>query len=93
MKKLLGACRGRLRAVKTRVTDVRKPLLAVYDMRMAGQRVVFEIRNGVNLSYAEHVDTGEVTPFDLRDRVWELDFEVVPHGEVDSQVGYDGPDA
>ena len=44
--------------MKTRVTDVHKPLLAVYDMCMAGQRVVFEIRKGVNLSYAEHVGTG-----------------------------------
>ena len=93
LKKILGACHGRLCAVKTRVTDVHKPLLAVHDMCLAGQRVVFEIRNGVNLSYAEHVDTGEVTPFEMRDRVWELDFEVVPHGEVDSQVGHDGPDA
>ena len=93
LRSLLGECRGRLRAVRTRVSDVHKPLLAVYDMCMAGQRVVFEIRNGKNESYAEHVQTGVVTPFELRNRVWEVDFEVVPHSEIDSQVGFDGPDA
>ena len=93
MRKLLGECRGRLRAVRTRVSDVHKPLLAVYDMCMAGQRVVFEIRDGQNASYAEHVQTGVVTPFELRNRVWEIEFEVVPHSEIDTQVGLDGPDA
>ena len=93
MRKLLGECRGRLRAVRARVSDVHKPLLAVYDMCTAGQRVVFEIRDGQNASYAEHVQTGVVTPFELRNRVWEIEFEVVPHSEIDTQAGLDGPDA
>ena len=75
------------------MSDVHKPLFAVYDMCMAGQRVASEIRDGQNASYAEHVQTGVVTPFELRNRVWEIEFEVVPHSEIDTQVGLDGPDA
>jgi hypothetical protein len=67
---------GKLRGVRGRSTDVKRMFLAVYDLCAAGHRVVFDLEEG---SRAEHKKTGGVTPFVLRGRSWEIDFEVLPY--------------
>ena len=84
-KRVLGTCGGRIWALQARVVDVKKPLMSVYDMCTASQRVVFEIRDGKNCSYTEHVPSGMITPLELRNRVWELDVDVVSYANS-SQV-------
>ena len=58
------------------MTDVKRMLLAVYDLCAAGHRVIFDLEEG---SRAEHKATGEVTPFVLRGKSWEMDLEVLPY--------------
>ena len=45
----------------------------------AGQRVVFDIVGGENRSYTEHKESGTRTPLKLKNRVWEIDFDVYPY--------------
>ena len=69
---------GRRRLV---VTTVRRALISVYDMCMAGHRVVFDIGDGVDMSYVLHKKTGQKIKPVLRSRTWDLDVEVVPYAE------------
>ena len=65
---------GSLRGLRPRVGKVKKALISVYDMNHCGQRAVFDL----DQSYAEDKKTGEKTYFKLRNRVWELDADILP---------------
>ena len=53
-------------------------------MCRAGHTVVFDMgTDGEDRSHAVHKTTGERTEFVLRNRVWELDVEVVPHQQAE----------
>ena len=70
-------------AMRARACEVRKPRISVYDMCKAGHLVTFDIdEDGVDRSHAVHKGIGEITPFTLRKRVWEMDVEVVPPQEA-----------
>ncbi len=72
---------GSVKAVRARVTKVRRALISVYDMCLAGHRVVFDIEDGVDMSCVLHKKTGQKIKPVLRSRTWDLDVEVVPCAE------------
>ncbi|CAK0798994.1 unnamed protein product, partial [Prorocentrum cordatum] len=85
-RRLLCRADGRLRGLRARACKVNKPLLSVYDMCKAGQMVVIDFdSNGSDRSHSIHKATGEKTNFQLRNRVWELDLEVVPQDDQKQQ--------
>ena len=59
-----------------------RPLLSVFEMVESGHRVVFDSDG----SYAEHKTTGCKTPFRVRNRSYELDLNVVPHGKLNKKL-------
>ena len=74
---------GEVRALRMRVVQTSKPLLSVYDMCKAGQRVTFEITpDGQSYSFAEHIKSGKRTWFTLRNNVWDIDVSPIPYHEV-----------
>ena len=73
---------GSVKAVRARVTKVRRALISVYDMCLAGHRFVFDIEDGVDMSYVLHKKTGQTIKPVLRSRTWDLDVEVVPYAEL-----------
>eukprot|EP00971_Amphidinium_carterae_P074239 1467091-Amphidinium_carterae.2 len=85
---LLCRHQGSLRGLRARCVAVKKPLVAVVDMLDAGHKVVFDRDdNGKDQSCAIHKSTGEITPFEHRNRVWELSVQTIPHGEYDKTIG------
>ena len=70
---------GEIREIKVHVADVRKPLLAVCDLNDRGHDVMFRAaRPGVPAkAWAQHVESGSITPFIRRGGRYELDAEVV----------------
>ena len=67
-----------------RVAQVKKSLTSVYGMCAAGHRVVFEFdSNKRDLSHAENKLTGERTYSKLRNRVWELEVNIIPKAETE----------
>ena len=64
---------GTRRGAKVQVANVRKPLMSVADMVDAGQDIHF-LASGQ--SYALHRETGQVTYFQRRRGVFELDVQV-----------------
>ena len=73
---------GTVRGMKARVAKVVRPLLSVFEMVESGHRVVFDSDG----SYAEHKTTGCKTPFRVRNRSYELDLNVVPHGKLNKKL-------
>ena len=71
-----------VRGMKARVAKVVRPLLSVFEMVESGHRVVFDSDG----SYAEHKTTGCKTPFRVRNRSYELDLNVVPHGKLNKKL-------
>ena len=68
-----------------RAMKVSKALMSVYEMVQAGHCVVFDSKpDGSDNSYALHKETGAVTPFTLRNRVWEISCNVDPHNDAHS---------
>ena len=63
-----------MQGLRPRVGKVKKAFISVYDMNCCGQRVVFDLDE----SYAEDKKTGEKTYFKQRNRVWELDADILP---------------
>ena len=80
-RRLVVTTAGCVKAVRVRVTRVRRALMSVYDMCLAGHRVVFDIEDGVDMSYVLHKKTGQTIKPELRNRTWDLDVEVVPYVE------------
>ena len=70
-----------VKGVRVRVTKVRRALMSVYDMCSVGHRVVFDIGDGVDMSYVLHKKTGQTIKPELRNRTWDLDVQVVPYAE------------
>ncbi len=58
-RRLVVTTAGSVKAVRARVTKVRRALISVYDMCMAGHRVVFDMEDGVDMSYVLHKKTGQ----------------------------------
>ena len=73
---------GTVRGMKARVANVVRPLLSVFEMVESGHRVVFDSDG----SYAEHKTTGCKTPFRVKNRSYELDLNVVPHGKLNKKL-------
>ena len=73
---------GTVRGMKARVAKVVRPLLSVFEMVESGHRVVFDSDG----SYAEHKTTGCKTPFRVKNRSYELDLNVVPHGKLNKKL-------
>ena len=71
-----------VRGMKARVAKVVRPLLSVFEMVESGHRVVFDSDG----SYAEHKTTGCKTPFRVKNRSYELDLNVVPHGKLNKKL-------
>ena len=75
---------GQKKAIRTRVADVVRPLIAVYDSCVAGNRVVFDLecdpsgRVTRDNSHVYHKDTGDMTPLELNNRTWEMPVDVIP---------------
>ena len=70
---------GEVRGLNMRRLETSKPLLSVYDMCKAGQKVVFEIAdNGADMSHSVCRHSGKVTRFTLRNNVWDLDVTAIP---------------
>ena len=83
MKKPFIDVKGDLRGVRARIAKIKRPLMSVYDMYMAGHRVVFDRDEfGNDISHAVHKETGQVAKFTLRNRTWDLDAKLVPHEDV-----------
>ena len=57
--------------------------MSVYDMYMAGHRVVFDSDEfGNDISHAVHKETGKTAKFILRNRTWDLDAKLDPHSDL-----------
>ena len=75
---------GRKKAIRTRVADVVRPLISVFESCMPGNRVVFDIERDDSghitrdNSHVYHKPTGDMTPLELNNRTWELPVEVLP---------------
>ena len=83
MKKAFIDVRGDLRGVRARIAKIKMPLMSVYDMYMAGRRVVFDRDEfGNDISHAVHKETGKTAKFTLRHRTWDLDPRLVPHSDL-----------
>ena len=66
-----------------RVAQVKKSLTIVYDMCAAGLRVAVDFdSNKRDLSHAENKLAGEGTYFKWRNRVWELEVNIIPKAET-----------
>jgi hypothetical protein len=65
---------GQVRSMKARVCPVNKGLLAVSEMVDAGHTVVFSKQH----SFARHDQTGVITNFTKRNKVYELELSVLP---------------
>jgi hypothetical protein len=63
------------RAIRARVGDVSKGLVSVSEMVDCGHRVVFDCDG----SYAVHKQTGKKTYFKRRNKVFEIDVDIVPY--------------
>ena len=72
---------GEVRFAKCRVVDnIANNLMSVYDMCASGHRVVFDIDpGGQDLIYIEHVPSGIRLPMKFRNRVWEVELDVLPY--------------
>ena len=81
LRRLVVTTAGSVKAVRARVTKVRRALISVYDMCRTGHRVVFDMEDGVDMSYVVHKKTGQTIKPVLRSRTWDLDVEVVPYAE------------
>ena len=70
---------GGARTIKANIAPIRKPLLAVADLNDKGHDVFFMAgrRGQPGRAYAEHVESGEVTPFIRRGGRFELDAVVL----------------
>ncbi len=66
---------GHTRAIRARVGDVSKGLVSVAEMVECGHRVVFD----ADASYAVHKETGKKTYFKKRNKVYEIDVDVMPY--------------
>ena len=83
MKKPFIDIKGDLRGVRARIARIKRPLMSVYDMHMAGHRVVFDRDEfGNDISHAVHKETGKTAKFTLRNRTWDLDARLVPHSDL-----------
>ena len=67
------------RGNKFRVTDVTKALLAVSEMVDARYRILFDKADGVDVSHAVHKESGDTIEFARRDKIYEVDFQVMPY--------------
>ena len=86
MKKPFIDIKGDLRGVRARIARIKRPLMSVYDMYMAGHRVVFDRDEfGNDISHAVHKETGKTAKFTLRNRTWDLDAKLVPHSDLQAQ--------
>ena len=85
-RRLLGTMNGSLRGVKAKVLKVQRPLLSVFDMVEAGHKVIFEKVDGVDMSRCENLTSGEVAPFVVRNRCWDLDVDVLPAGDASAAL-------
>ena len=84
-RRILTTVNGTPKGLNMRVMKVSKALMSVYDMVQAGHCVVFDSKpDGTDSSYALHKEAGAVTPFTLRNRVWEISCNVVPHKDAES---------
>jgi hypothetical protein len=63
------------RVIRARVGDVSKGLISVSEMIDCGHRVVFDSDG----CYAVHKKTGKTTTFKRRNKVFEIDVDVVPY--------------
>ena len=63
---------GQVRGARFRVADVSRPLMSIADMLDAGHRVVFDRKDGTNVSYAEYKATGQKIPVKEHRRTFEL---------------------
>ena len=83
MKKPFIDVKGDQRGVRARIARIKRPLMSVYDMYMAGHRVVFDRDEfGNDISHAVHKETGKTAKFTLRNRTWDLDAKLVPHSDL-----------
>ena len=55
--------------------------MSLYDMCQAGHRVVYDMEDGVDMSYVLHKKTGLKIKLVLRSRTCDLDVEGAPHAE------------
>ena len=73
------------RAIRTRVADVFRPLLAVYDLCKTGHRVVFDFEFDASgqlqrdNSHLFHKETSNSTALTLKNRTWDLGVDVLPY--------------
>ena len=81
---------GKIRYAKGRVVEnIANNLMSVYDMCSSEHRVVFELgRDGKDLSFIEHVPTGDRVPMHLRNRVWEIELDLLPYTRVCDDPSY-----
>ena len=78
-QQILGTVDGKVRGLNMRVAQVKKSLTSEYDTCAAGHRVVFDFdSNKRDLSHAENKLTGERTYFKFRNRVWEIEVNIIP---------------
>ena len=77
---------GASRALRARVGDVSKALLAVASMVDSGHKVIFDSESSGG-SMAIHKTTGSVTKFVRRNNVFEVDLDIVPYSLTPNGVG------
>ena len=83
-QQILGTVDGKVLGLNMRVAQVKKSLTSVCDMFAAGHRVVFDFdSNNRDLSHAENKLTGERTYFKERNRVWELEVNIILKAETE----------
>ena len=81
---------GEMRGLNMRRLETSKPLLSVYDMCRAGQKVVFEIADdGTDMSHPMCRHSGKLTRFTLRNNVWDLDVTSVPRNASQLYTSHD----
>ena len=73
------------KAIRSRVCDVVRPLLAVFDVCKTGHKVILDIdfdEHGKlqrDNSHIYHKATSSVTPLTLNNRTWDLSVDVLPY--------------
>ena len=78
---------GSLRVLRGGKFDVPRNLLSVSDLCKQGHKVCFQLDdNGADLSYIEHVLTGERTSMVFNGVTWDMECEVIPYEQAKETI-------
>jgi hypothetical protein len=86
LRELLGRPNGQspVMGIRARVANVHKALLSVAEVVDKGFRVVFDTdENGRDTSHMVRKSDGQRVEFNRRNKVYEIDWEILPYGPGD----------